>query len=143
MQLPDAVVEGRESIEHYLQFYTLLVDTGELTITWEHVDRLWASLANAADGLRCDLEQAHGLLSAAMHAEVESPSRCHSVHVALATVESTLELQYPACSLRTTGARNVPHACDTPLSSSAVVQVQAGCPHYISRASYMSQQIGS
>ena len=55
-------MEGRESIEHYLEFYTLLVDTGELTITWEHVDRLWAALANAADGLRCDSQQTDGII---------------------------------------------------------------------------------
>ena len=52
-QLPEALAEGRESIQHYLQFYQVLVEIGELVISWDHLDRMWAALTGADDGLAC------------------------------------------------------------------------------------------
>jgi len=52
-QLPEALAEGRESIQHYLQFYQVLVEIGELVIAWDHLDRMWAALTGADGGLAC------------------------------------------------------------------------------------------
>ena len=52
-QLPEALAEGRESIQHYLQFYKVLVEIGELVISWDHLDRMWAALTGSDDGLAC------------------------------------------------------------------------------------------
>jgi len=91
VQLPEALAEGRESIQHYLQFYQVLVEIGELVISWDHLDRMWAALTGADDGLAC-APCPHAMLKSGVAA-----FPAFTTHCILATVHS----QHGICAAAT------------------------------------------